>query len=306
MTPSERRKAFEAARNRVVRDHVGLMKNTRDDIVKMLKESLVAVKQILAGQPSDYQQWALPRLGQEIRQALAEYGVKASGRISTAAGAAWQLGEDLVERPLAASGIRLALASISTRQLDAMRAFMVDRIKDVGLDAANRINAELGLVVIGAQSPGDAVTSATQILGEHSRARATTIVRTELARAFEVAASEKLVQTAAQVPGMKKQWRRSGKLHPRLHHYLADGQVREIGEPFVLKPFGKAPVRLMFPHDPAAPASEVINCGCVSLPWKADWKVAQPGRAPESPELAGESLQAILARAPKAPEPAIR
>jgi hypothetical protein len=34
----------------------------------------------------------------------------------------------------------------------------------------------------------------------------------------------------------------------------------------------------MFPHDPAAPAGETINCGCTALPWKAEWEVATPGR----------------------------
>jgi hypothetical protein len=38
-----------------------------------------------------------------------------------------------------------------------MRAFMVDRIKDIGLDGANKIIAELGLVVIGARSPSEAI-----------------------------------------------------------------------------------------------------------------------------------------------------
>ncbi|TAK47017.1 MAG: hypothetical protein EPO23_13105, partial [Xanthobacteraceae bacterium] len=196
-------------------------------------------------------------------------------------------------------GIRVAAAlpHLDTRQLTAMRAFMTDRIKDIGLAAANKINAELGLVVIGAQTPSDAIGSLTRILGEPSRARATTIVRTELARTFAVAAQERLAQQAALVPGLKKQWRRSGKLHPRPHHDLADGQVRDVGEPFVLNPLGGLQVKLMFPHDPAAPAGETINCGCISLPWKADWKMATPGRAPGGNLDKGPSLRELLKRA---------
>ncbi len=40
----------------------------------------------------------------------------------------------------------------------------------------------------------------------------------------------------------------------------------------------------MHPHDPKAPASETINCGCVALPYMDSWSVATPGRKPFSEE----------------------
>lgn len=79
---------------------------------------------------------------------------------------------------------------------------------------------------------------------------------------------------------MKKQWRRSGKIHSRWQHDAADGQVQPPGEPFVL---GNG-VKIRYPHDPQAPASETINCGCVLLPWKEGWDVATPGAKPFSEE----------------------
>ncbi len=282
---------FRKARSEAIRGRTALLVQTRDTIVAYLKAALEHINVILAGQPTDYQQWALSRLAQEVRQVLGAFGEEAAAEISTAAGTAWQLGQDLVEKPLAAGGVRVeaSLQAIDVRQLQAMRAFMTDRIKNVGLAAANRINAELGLVVIGAQSPSDAITKVRAILGEQSRARATTIVRTEISRVYSVAAYQRLVQAAARVPGLKKQWRKSGKVHPRPFHDLADGQVREVGEAFG---FGNG-AHLMFPHDPAAPASETINCGCVMLPFKSDWKVAYPGRAPGGME-AGPSMSELL------------
>lgn len=300
---------FRKARAAVVRGRTELLVDTNKEIVRLLKEADARIRVILAGQPTDYQQWALPRLQREIAQALAQFGDSAAAEISTAAGRAWQLGQDLVDKPLDAGGFHvlratIALQAIDVRQLQAMRAFMTDRIKNVALEAANKINAELGLVVIGAQGPSDAIGATTHILGEVSRARARTIVRTELARVFGVASFERLSQAAKIVPGLKKQWRKSGKAHPRPHHDVIDGQLRDIGEPFTVKPFGKAVVNLMFPHDPTAPASEVINCGCIALPFKADWQVEHPGRAPGGMEAAPPIRELLAAGIPAGPRPA--
>ncbi len=275
-------KKFKKVRTEIVRGRTALLKSTRDEIVRMLNEALARVKTTLAGQPTDYQNWQLPQLQREIEQALGEFGRGAAATLSTRAGDAWQLGIDLVEKPLEAGGVRIIGAAplIDTRQLSAMRAFMTDRIKDVGLAAVNKINTQLGLVVIGAAAPSDAIGEVTAILGEPSRARATAIVRTNLGQAFSAASQARLEQVARVVPGMQKMWRRSGKLHPRFHHDLADGQIRDVDKPFLLKPFGKPPVEMMYPHDPRAPASEVINCGCTAVPHKADWKLTTPGRSP--------------------------
>ena len=297
---------FRKARAAVVRGRTALLKGTNAEIVRLLKEADARIRVILAGQPTGYQQWALPRLQREIAQTLAQFGERASGEISTAAGRAWQLGEDLIDKPLEAGGIRvlratIGLQAIDVRALQEMRAFMTERIKNIALEAANKINAELGLVVIGAQGPADAIGATTRILGEVSRARARTIVRTELARAFSVASFERMGEAAKIVPGLKKQWRKSGKAHPRPHHDIIDGQIREVGKPFTVKPFGRGAVNLMFPHDPGAPASETINCGCVVLPYKDDWKVEHPGRAPGGLEAAPPVRDLLAAGAKPGP-----
>ncbi len=302
MTPSERARAFAQARSRIVRGQTGLMRGTRADLVRLLKEAERAIAATLATQPSEFERWSLPQLRVEVRRAMDEFGENGAARASSAIGRAWEYGEQLVDAPIEAGGVRVAgvLPRISTTQLSAMRAFMVDRIKDIGTEAANKITAELGLVVIGARAPSDAIGAVMQILGESSRGRATTIVRTELGRAFSFATQQRLEAAAEKLPGLKKQWRRSGKLHPRLHHDLADGQIVDVDKPFILKPLGRSPVEIMFPRDPSAPASETINCGCVSIPIMEHWKVTHPGRTPGSPLLDGdeETLADVLARVP--------
>lgn len=303
MSPSERNRAFIRARNRVAREEAALMRATREELVRLLKAAQAAIGEALAAQPTEYERWSLPQLRAEVERVLAEFERQGAAAAARATGRAWELGEELVTAPLEAAGVRASgvLARIDTRQLQALRVHLIDRVRDIGTQAGNKIVAELGLVVIGARSPHQAIGAVRAILGEASRVRATTIVRTELGRAYSHAAQERMAQAAQRLPGLKKQWRRSGKLHARLHHDLADGQVVAVDKPFVLKPFGRPAVELMFPRDPAAPAAETINCGCVSLPIMEHWKVRHPGRTPGSPLLDGddETLREILARQPE-------
>ncbi len=310
LTPAERERAFNRARSAVVRGRTELMRMTYEDIARLLAAARSAVREILADAPTDYQRWSLPRLSAEIERVMDELAREARASLGAAAGSAWEQGRSLVDRPLqaalpeAAIGVQLPL--LDTRQLTAMRAFMVDRIADISVQAGNKITAELGLVVIGARTPSEAIGAVTKILGAGSRDRARTIVRTELGRVFSSAAQARMSQAAQRLPNLKKQWRRSGKLHPRLHHDLADGQVRGVREKFRLQPFGRAAVELLYPRDPAAPAGETINCGCESIPYMDSWKdvVTHPGRAPGSPLLEddGDTLERVLARhKPKEP-----
>jgi uncharacterized protein with gpF-like domain len=89
---------------------------------------------------------------------------------------------------------------------------------------------------------------------------------------------------------MKKQWRRSGKLHSRPEHDAADGQIVDVDKPFIV-----GGVALMFPRDPAAPIGETINCGCESLPWMESWEMSTPGRKPfTEDEMAGNPFRRAL------------
>ena len=106
-------------------------------------------------------------------------------------------------------------------------------------------------------------------------------MRTELGRAFALASQQRLVQAAELVPGLQKQWRRSGKIHSRWNHDAIDGQVVDVGKPFIL-PGNDGPVKMMCPHDPTAPMEETINCACVAIPSMKGWQVMTPGAKPFS------------------------
>ncbi|MCU7934122.1 MAG: phage head morphogenesis protein [Candidatus Thiodiazotropha sp. (ex Dulcina madagascariensis)] len=268
--------------NRAVREQLKnglrIRRDTYAELVKLLREAEASIIQTLTSGPSEWETFYLTRLQSQIKSTLKEVEARAAAVVAEGAGASWQAGVNLIDEPLAAGGIRISglLPQISTDQLAAMRFFMVDRIKDVPISMANKISGQLGLTMMGAQSVGETVTNIKNLFKTQGRARALTIVRTEIGGAFSVAGHLRKQQAGELLPGLRKQWRRSGKIHSRVSHDMIDGQVQPIDEPFRL---GNG-TTLMYPRDPRASAKERINCGCESLPWMEHWEMTTPGKKP--------------------------
>lgn len=179
-------------------------------------------------------------------------------------------------------GVEMRLAALDTRVLAAMRTFGHERLNNVAAEAISKIGQQLGLVTIGSVTPFAAIKAVQQLLGNDTPRRASTIVVAEVSRAFAVASQERLVQAAPLVPGLGKQWRRSGKIHSRWSHDLMDGQVVDADKPFLVPNPGGGIDKMQCPHDPKAPVEQVVNCGCVALPFLKSWAVATPGAKPFS------------------------
>lgn len=107
------------------------------------------------------------------------------------------------------------------------------------------------------------------------RSRGLTIARTERGLAVNMGAYEGYRQAAARsgipLTALEKEWLHNGMhVHERLTHVAAHHQkVRGLDTPFQVGGY-----RPLYPHDPALPASEVINCDCrfkVRVPknWRA-------------------------------------
>lgn len=301
MTPEQ--KAFEAAVKEHLAERARLLLGADQRTVALLKDALVQIQQQLAAQPADWKLWQLNRLRDQLETVLSAAGIQAGAGASLALGSAWQLGEDFVDLPLEAAGqnIQQRLGPLlDVRVLSAMRTFAVDRMKDVTAQAAGRIAQQLGLVTIGGITPFEAIKAVEGILGADAAKRATTIVHTEVARAFAVAGNERLVQAAPLVPGLGKQWRRSGKIHSRWNHDLMDGQVVGATEAFKVPNAHGGFTMMQCPHDPTAPVEQVINCGCVCLPWLKSWQVMTPGAKPfTKKELQLDKRKADLDQAAK-------
>ena len=273
-----------------------------DDTKRILDDSKQLIRQRL-GDPSEWEAYHLTRLERTVDATLREVEAQLSVRGLSSLDDGRDMGFDLVDQPIRKAGIDILtdLARPDLDQLLAMRSFMTDRMKDVSTKMAKRIKSYIGLVMTGAAGR-EVVVAGIDASIRGGRSRAITIVRTEMGRAFSMASQERMTQAAERLPGLKKQWRRSGKLYSRTSHDIADGQIVGIEEPFTIG--GR--VKLDYPRDPKGPPGETINCGCISLPFMASWDVRQPDRQPFSAaEQRLNVRKRDLARELDAAEPAL-
>lgn len=300
--PTKPDRAFEAELSQRLRARARLLLTGETQVLQLLASARSRVLSDLAALPADWQQWQLSRILGQIEDVLEGATAQAGTLFEARMQDAWRQGEDLVDKPLALIGhsVEVRLPQLDVGVLKQIRTFGALRLKDVGTEAARKIGRELSLVTIGAKTPFDAIKAVQSTLGADSPARAATIVRTEVSRAFAIASNERLTQAAPLVPGLGKQWRRSGKIHSRWNHDLMDGQVVDADKPFLVPNPGGGIDKMMCPHDPKAPAEQVIKCGCLSIPWMKAWQVATPGAKPFSAqELAQDGKKAALDQAAK-------
>ncbi|WP_300551543.1 hypothetical protein [Desulfovibrio sp.] len=181
-------------------------------------------------------------------------------------GRAVALGQAATAEPLLAAGFQTGTLHIDTRQLSAMRSFMTGRMENVAARAVTKINDQMGLVMTGAQSQTDAINHIS-ILLQGDRGRALTIMRTEVGRAYSVAAQESMEVSSQINKAMQKQWHKSGKMYGRSSHIKAHLQLRAVNEPFEV-----GGEKLMYPRDPKASIENTINCGCDMRSFMASWE----------------------------------
>ncbi|WP_339859120.1 hypothetical protein [Pseudohongiella acticola] len=275
MNDRERRKAFNQERKAVVTEFEELSAATLLMINRILNEAREQIKFLLRISPSDYNLWLLGELESQIKVILNQVSSQSAAAAQSALSNAWSLGELLTDRPLQAAGLTIAgvAPAIDTRQLAALQHVTTRKIDGVTRIMADKIDTQLGMVMMGVQPAGMAITVITNILDEGDRSRALGILRTEISRANSIASDLRKRSAATVLPGMQKQWRRSARKDPRETHTYADGQVQDLDKPFII-----GGIEMMHPHDPKAPIGEVINCGCMSLPYMKSWQMSAPGK----------------------------
>lgn len=286
-----RQKSFRQAREAELKRIAAEYKAAANDVRRTMAKAREHVDGILADAPSEYGEWRGARVQESIDAALARMDQDLADQAAARQAASWTLGRELVDNPLAAAGVELGpvLPAIDTRQLAAMRKFMVGKLKDVTRETATAIRDQLGLVLTGATPVSDAVAAITPMV-ESKRYRALAIVRTEVGRAYSTASHERQLQARKVLPGMKKQWRKSGKANGRVDHMLADGQVRKLDEPFDV---GGA--SFMHPRSEDCPVGHAVNCGCVSLPYMESWEMQHPGEIKsEEPRSKSEAVVSAI------------
>jgi hypothetical protein len=294
---------------------------TDAEVARLIDQAIARILQQLAAAPTEYELWVLPRLMDGIRRVADDLAAQVAVRASGGLRSAWELGERAVAAPLQAEAAALvatpapAAASMSPAvavaglgqpsllQLRAIQTFTTELITGATADVVKGISRTLGQVVLGAVSPYQALQTVAAALPEKAAHQVRAIVTSQLATAFNSAGYGALLKAAALDDGIKKQWRRSGKLHSRANHDAIDGDVRAVAEHFAVLTKKGSTARLLFPGDPAAPLGETINCGCVVVAWKATWKMKNPAGTMTGADRARRDAPRKRPRAPR-PKPA--
>lgn len=201
--------------------------------------------------------------------------------LTTAEEIAYREGGLWIEEPLVRMGYRVPFADLSPYQLMIAQDYILHPlIKGLVDDAIDRINVALSLGILGEKSPFEIMQEITRILGEEGlealggiAVRAEKIARTELARIANMATFARQKEAAKVIPGLMKEW--ISVLWPgrtRAHHWAAHGQRVLVEEPFIV--MGE---QMMYPHDPAGSAANVVECMCRSALYHPSWEISIRG-----------------------------
>lgn len=301
----------------VLADRAAVLDATDAEVARLIDQAIGRILAQLAAAPTEYELWVLPRLMDGIRRVAEDLAAQVAVRANNGLRTAWELGEKAVAAPLQAEAAALVatpapaaatmspavavagLGQPSLQQLRAVQSFTTELITGATGDAVKAINRTLGQVVLGAMSPYQALQTVAATLPEKAAHQVRAIVTSQLATAFNKAGYGALVKSAALNPDIKKQWRRSQKLHSRANHDAIDGDVRAVAEHFAVLTKKGATAKLLFPGDPAAPLGETINCGCVIVAWKATWKMKNPAGTMTDAQRAARDAPRKRPRAPR-------
>lgn len=234
-----------------------------------------------------------------IERYLQGFESSAQGELGKLIDDAWQLGGDLPFEAARAGGLlATGFGHIPGTVLETLKDLSTYRISGLSGAAFDKIRGELSLGILGQKTPHQvtqAIAGTLQSPGvfRSIAERAEIITGVEMGRAYSQATELGMAQAQSSVPALKKQWWHAGHpKQPRQNHLKLHGQVQPIGQKFLL-----GSLAMMFPRDPAAPASEVIRCGCDHVPYLEVWAERDKG-FPKLP-IYNERGEVIALRGPR-------
>jgi hypothetical protein len=215
--------------------------------------------------------YKMKQLLNSLEMQMAGYEAQAAAELTVQLKNAWGTGIELVDAPLAVSGIYTGF-HLGTETLTALTDYSNEYLSSAFGDLWAKVKGEINLGVLGGKTPAEVAKAIGRSIDagrfENVAYRAETITKTEMGRVFSTAAQLRMEQAAANVPGLEKQWIHAG--HPKVSrpaHVAASGQHVPVGEAFIV-----GGMRMMYPRAPELEISEVIHCGCDHVPYHANWE----------------------------------
>jgi len=186
----------------------------------------------------------------------------------------WEIGSEIVDQSLTSSGAQLTaltLPGITTEQLAVLQVLKADLVTGLSQELRKAVQNEINVGILGQKTPSEVMkgiggritTKGTRFKSIAARAEA--ITRTEVNRVLNTANQIRGDQVAEVVPGLKKYWLTSNDDRVRPSHVSVGNTTNPAsgGAPIGAKEkFTVSGIRVNGPHDPALPASEVVNCRC--------------------------------------------
>jgi hypothetical protein len=244
-------------------------------VVRLLAELRKQVAAELVAMPAEsYAALNLRATMRSIEGHLSTWQSAAGREVTTALSDVWNQGTSFVPTVAGLAGVYSGIGHISTNLLDTLTEFTTSKLGNVATDLQSRINAEIHLGILGQKTPGqiaDAILGAGLEAHQDSfmtaRQRATTIVQTEMGRAFSMATNLGIEKAQEVLPEMEKLWLHAGRpKQARLTHVIAHGQHVPANEKFLI-----GSIAMKYPRDPAGGAANSVHCGCDMVPYMPDW-----------------------------------
>lgn len=275
-TPKQR---YARALRDIAKRYGALDDRTVRRLIELLQQVRRELSSDLAAGPSE-SQYRLRQLRASVDRLMSQFEGQLAADLRASVAQAYNLGQAGVTEPLQAIGVRGAFNQVNPAQLNITLDFSAELARGISVDLRHRIDTQLRLAVLGQTEPFETMKAITRALGLKARdgvwgrrrrpevvrgvaARAETIVRTEMARIFNLAHHSQQAATAQTVPDLRKTWIATGDHRTRISHLRAHARYRDNPIP-VNEPFAVGGALLMYPGDPAGPASETINCRCTS------------------------------------------
>jgi uncharacterized protein with gpF-like domain len=264
--------AFAQKVRQLIAQSKALTPAARKNILELLDEARKRIIAQLAGlNPSSFNAAQLNVLKHSIDQAMDQFAREAAIDVSTFQSQAASLGAQTASAPLAATGLEAsAFGQVSRTTLAIAQGYSADLITAMSRDAALKINSTIQRAFLGGQQMTDIIDQLGRALnnGESTglfgpiAERATSIATNEILRVHSIAAQARMSDLKERHPDLLKMWHHTPAARvPRMSHIAADGQVRDVNDPFDVD--GE---QLMFPRDPNGSAENTINCHCFAAP----------------------------------------
>lgn len=281
------------AKDQKLIDGTAAIKGLLSEVQKQIIAELAAVS------GESYAAYHLTANLASIERYLQGFESAAKGELGKLIEDAWQLGGDLPFAAATAGGmLTTAFGHIPGTILETLKDLSVHKISGLSGSAFDRIRGELSLGILGQKTPWQVTQAIAGTLESPGvfrsiSERAEIITQVEMGRAYSQATELGMESAKSSVPDLKKQWWHAGHpKQPRQNHLKLHGQIQPVGQKFLL-----GSLAMMFPRDPKAPASEVIRCGCVHVPYMDVWAERDSG-FPKLP-IYNERGEVIALRGPR-------